>query len=676
MLFHKFISVPIGRRLPITLFILFFATSYSPAQDDYKPKLGFVEREALVMDAYPGDSTADAVVLYDFAEVKFHYDDHKGFMMTTQRWVRIKILKESALDRASISLKYINATTASKSEFISDMEGYTHNMVDNRIVTTKLDNKTIQTEKLSEDYRTQKINLPHAKKGSVIEYSYMLNSPLMARIKPSTWNFQASIPVKWSEYKIVIPHFLDYKMTMGGYLTLSINDNERVNVRMGHSKFDGPGLSYRFVLKDAPAFNKEPFITTPDDYLSKISFELQSISIPGEPIRHFSQTWDQVDETLVEAAWFGAELRKNVFPKELKEEFSKKAADSTQKMHLAYAYLRANMKWDGTAGLGYDGGIKKAFENKKGSAAQINMLLINLLRELDIPCEPVVLSTRAHGRVLEHIPSLESFNYVVVRVKIGGNEYLLDASQAFAKPGMLPEHALNSLGRVIPRKGKGYFIPLKPREFKSKLELIDAELIPDEGTLKGTYSASYGGYDALDWRETYAMEPEQVYMDAFKKRFTDWKIDNLVVSNKLEKLDAVVGVKCAFETEDENVVPGVFYFNPILAGRMNENPLKSPERIFPLDLATGFTSSFIGNYKLPEGYYLEEIPKAEIITLPEKGGRFLYQVKQTGNVIQVNSSMAVNKLMFIPEEYGALREFFERVVQKHAQPLVIKKKAN
>ncbi|MNL83774.1 hypothetical protein D3C87_2115090 [compost metagenome] len=61
--------------------------------------------------------------------------------------------------------------------------------------------------------------------------------------------------------------------------------------------------------------------------------------------------------------------------------------------------------------------------------------------------------------------------------------------------------------------------------------------------------------------------------------------------------------------------------------------------------------------------------------LPDKGGKFSYQVRQTGNVIQVNSMIQVSRTRFSPEEYGHLKEFFERVVQKHAQPLVIKKKS-
>lgn len=659
-----------------TVLILVFAnfTFHSNAQEEYKPKLGLIDRAALDMTAYPGDSTADAVILYDYGDVNFHYDDRRGITMTMKCWMRVKILKESALERASVTLPYIDQNSFANSEVIDEIKGYTYNLVDNKIVTSELDRKSIKTEKIAENYWSKKLNLPNVKKGSVFEYTYTVTSPLSVKEKPSTWSFQGSIPIKWSEYKIVIPYLLYYKITMGGYLNLDVTEREQVNVLMGHSKFDGPGMRYRFALKNAPAFNSEPFITTPSDYISKISFELESIAYPGEPIRNFSRNWDKVDDTYMQASWFGAELRKNIFPKEIREELLQKGTDSTSKMNAGYTYMQQNMKWDETGGFGSRSGLKRAFENKKGSATEINLLLTNLLRDLGLDCEPVILSTRSHGKVFEHMPSFDAFNYTVSRVKIGDKEYLLDASQAFGKPGMLPEHALSEIGRVVPKKGKGYFIDLKPRESKNTLIMMDADILPEDGILKGTYGASLGGYDALHWREEYANEPEQVYLEAFKKQYPEWKIDKVTVSNKSENLLGTVNVRVPFELEDENASPGVFYFNPMLANRMTENPLKSPERIYPLNLATGISTSYIGTYKLPEGYVIEEIPKTEIVVLPEKAGKFLYQVKQTGNIIQVNSSMTVSKLMFIPDEYHALREFFERVVQKHAQPIVIKKK--
>ncbi len=667
-------SISVRTFQTVTSVIFTFISICSLAQENYKPKLGFIERAALDMTVYPEDSTADAVVLYDFADVNFHYDERRGIMMTMKCWMRVKILKESALDRASVVLPYIDGNSYDNSEIIDDIKGYTFNMVDNKIVTSEMERKSITTEKVSGNYSMKKINLPNVKKGSVIEYSYTRTSPLTVRNEPATWTFQGPIPVKWSEYKLKIPQLLYYKMTMSGYLNLDISEKEPVNVSMGHSKFDGPGIRYRFVLKNVPAFNKEPFITTASDYISKIRFELGSIAWPGEMVQHFSHTWDQVDETFRDASWFGGELKRNVFSKELRDELLQKANDSTAKMNVAYTYIQKNMKWDESGGFGSRDGVKKAFDNKKGGATEINLLLTNLLRELGLDCDPVILSTRSHGRIFEHLPSFDAFNYTVSHVKIGNKEYLLDASQAFAKPGMLPQHALGEIGRVIPKKGKGYFVDLKPKESKNSLVMIEADILPEEGILKGSYGASLGGYDALQWREDYANETEQVYTDAFKKQYPEWKVDKVTVSNKSENLLGTVNVKCPFELEDENATPGVFYFNPMLAARMTENPLKAHERIYPLDLNTGISSSFIGTYKLPDGYVIEEAPKTEIITLPERAGKFLFQVQQTGNLIQVNSSMSVSKLMFVPDEYGALREFFERVVQKHAQPIVIKKK--
>lgn len=655
-------------------FLLFFLTFQAFAQDDFKPKLGLIDRASLEMTAYPGDSTADAVFLYDYGKVTFSYDNLKGLLMTTNIWVRVKILKESALDRASVAIPHYMGSSYKEQEWIDDLKGYTYNLENDQIVRTELEKKAIRREKTSDTRTTVKFNLPNAKKGSIIEYSYSLVSPMNVRHEPDMWAFQGSIPRKWSEYNIIIPGFLDYKMTMGGYLTLDIHKQEPENVSVGHSTYDGPGISYRFVIKDVPAFVNEPYITTASDYISKINFELASITIPGEMKKNFSQTWDNVERTLDEAAWFGGELRKSSFLKEIRDEITAKTTDPTERMNLAYKHIQNHMKWDGYSGLFSDTGIKKAYDNRKGNACDINLMLTVLLRELDLECNPFLLSTRSHGYLHQEIPMIESFNYVVAHVKIGEKTYFLDASESYTKAGMLPERALNGFGRLIPKKGAGKFLEIIPGDSQSKLEMITATVSPEEGTMKGTYSISYGGYEALDWRSEYAAGADNAVHDALKKEVPEWKIQNVSIKNKTEDLKGTVNVSCDFEAEDENASPGVLYFNPIMAGRWTKNPFKSKERIYPIDLGTGISASFIGNFTLPEGYALEEMPKAEIVVLPDKGGKFSYQVRQVGNIIQVNTMIQVSRTRFMPEEYPDLKEFFERVVQKHAQQLVIKKK--
>lgn len=654
--------------------LLLFFTFHAFAQEDFKPKLGIIDRTSLEMTAYPGDSTADAVYLYDYGKVTFSYDNLKGLLMSTDIWVRIKILKESALDRASVGISYYEGPSYKEQEWVQDLKGYTYNLENDQIVRTELEKKAIRREKSTDSQSTTKFNLANAKKGSIIEYSYTLVSPLAVRNEPTPWNFQGSIPSKWSEFNIVVPYFLDYKMTMGGYLSLHLNKQEPVNVGVGHSIYDGPGISYRFAVKDAPAFVNEPFITTAADYLSKIRFELSRVNVRGEMTKNFSQTWDNVERTLDEAKWFGGELRRSGFLKEVRDEIAAKTTDPVERMTLAYKHIQERMKWDGYSGLYSGDGIKKAYDNRKGNACDINLMLTVLLRELDIECDPVLISTRSHGYLHQEIPMIESFNYVVVHTKVGDKELFLDASESYSKPGLLPERALNGFGRLIPKKGQGRFVEIIPGDSESKLEMITASIVPEDGTVKGSYSISYGGYEALDWRSKYGAEADNVFHEDLKKEVPEWKIQNVAIKNKIEDFKGTVNVSCDFEMEDESASPGVFYFNPIMAGRWTKNPLKAKERIYPIDLGTGISASFIGNFTLPEGYALEEMPKAEIIMLPDKGGKFSYQVRQVGNVIQVNTMIQVTRTRFLPEEYPDLKEFFERVVQKHAQPLVIKKK--
>jgi hypothetical protein len=657
--------------------LLLFISLTVSAQEDFKPTFGVVDKASLEMTDFQSDSTADAICLYDYGEATFEFDAYKGFVIKMKTWVRIKILKESGLSQASVSLPYHEGSKISEKEKLDNIEGYVYNLEKNEIVTTAMDKNSVQTEKAADFYLIKKFNLPNVKKGSVIEYSYTRSTPLAVRNAPEMWAFQGPIPIKWSEYRVSIPYFLEYHITLGGYLPFHINKSQSVNMSLGSKLYDGTGTAYRLVVKDSPAFINEPFITTDADYISKVSFEPSGYKVGGIIAEQFAETWDQVDRGLRDSPWFAPETSKMSFGKEIPESLWSDKISKIEKMNIGYNHIQKVMKWDKITGLYPVPELKKAYENKKGNAVAVNMLLLGLLRKAGLECDPVMLSTRSHGRIFKDFPSLESFNYIICRVKIDSTEYLLDATQQYMRPGSIPEHALNGLGRVIPKEYQGEFLEIIPKDSRSKLEIIEAEIVPDEGSLKGRYSASLGGYQALDWREQYAQESEKTnFHDDFKREFPEWEIEQLTVSNKSEKLDLPVSLKCEFETDIETASPGLFYFNPMLVGKMEDNPLKSSQRIYPLDFTTSIATSFLGKYTLPDGYIIEEMPKSEVISLPGSAAKFLYQVKQDGNVIQVSSKVTINKIKFLPKEYADLREFFDRIVKKHSQPLIIKKKDN
>jgi hypothetical protein len=80
------------------------------------------------------------------------------------------------------------------------------------------------------------------------------------------------------------------------------------------------------------------------------------------------------------------------------------------------------------------------------------------------------------------------------------------------------------------------------------------------------------------------------------------------------------------------------------------------------------------NIIIPDGYLVDEIPQPKVTALPESKGKFSYHVSQTGNRLTVVSNIQINERMFMQDEYPGLREFYNRIVAKQAEQIVLKKK--
>jgi hypothetical protein len=117
------------------------------------------------------------------------------------------------------------------------------------------------------------------------------------------------------------------------------------------------------------------------------------------------------------------------------------------------------------------------------------------------------------------------------------------------------------------------------------------------------------------------------------------------------------------------------YFNPVMYNPQKENPFKNPDRKFPVDFGSLIEETFIATYTLPQGYVAEEMPKSAKVSLPDDGGRFTYivGVSEEGK-ISISSKISLKKTMYFAEEYEALRKFYDQIVQKHAEQIVLKKK--
>lgn len=638
-------------------------------------KFGKVPLADVQMTIYPLDSSAEAVILYDHADIFFTMQDSPSgyyFKMTKDYHIRLKILKKSGLSQATREITFVKRGSMDKTEAILNIEGSTFNIENGSLIEDKLDKKMIFEEKIMNDYYRKKITFPNVKEGSVIEFKYRVETPFGVSIQPDTWYFQGNTPIAWSDYQIVIPSHFYYKITMGGYLPLFLNDQKEVNVDMGHTRYNTNGISYHFIVKDAPAFRNEPFITTPFDYLSKIDFELANYRLPTGEARDFVMDWENVDRTLLGYESFGGQLRKeSVVKDELVAVQSGGATD--EKAKAIYNYVKNTYKWDENERFYSADGIKKAVTNKKGNSADINFVLLNLLAEVGYTVSPVILSTRTHGRISEQFPLIDRFNYTIVALEKEDNIVLLDATDPNIPFGILPRRCLNGIGRLVKKGGGSKFIPLNAQAKYVLIEEVNARVNADLGGIEGTYMMKLTGYAAYDFQEINKNKDEKKIAAEIQSKNSEWELSEFKFENKLDP-DLASAISYQFVPADVTPNPGMIYIEPMLGAKISENPFKANERIYPVDFGWTTTQSYLGKITIPTNYVIESKPADLVLLLPKKGGRFIYSVKydDVENALIISSALSLAKTIYTAEDYHYLKEFYDRIVQKHTEQIVLK----
>ena len=647
-------------------------------------KFGSVAIEEVKMTTYARDSSAEAVILADFGESSLQYSSSDGFVLNFQRTTRIKILTKDGLNWGDFTIPLYHS--GSNDEKLTGLKGMTYNLEGGKVVESKLKNDAIFKEKIDTNRDLVKITLPNVKVGSVIEITYKVTSDFLFNFQD--WEFQSTIPTVWSEYRTSIPEYFNYDKYTQGYIaatiheattapgSITITSSERTGnyiskTEFSHDKIDFTENRLRLVYKDVPAFKEEPFITTYKDYISKINYELAFIQYPNQPVKPIMGSWEELNNRFDQDEDFGGAVRGNNFLKKTVEEITSGMTAPEQKVTAIHAYVRNNFAWDGTTRRDADTPLRKVFDEKKGSSGEINLLLASMLEKASIDVLPVLLSTRDHGFVRETIPISSQFNYVICRAKMGDKVILLDATDKLLPVGTLPIRVLNGNGLVIAKEGHSW-VSLQPAG-RSRF-VTNAEFVLSDDELKGKIKFEHTGYRALAQRKKYLGKGEADYLKALQEEYS-MEVAKSEFANIKELQDPFKESHDVVIHDQVTASGDMLYFNPLLTLRIEENPFKSETRMYPVNYGSGFENLVISKFTLPEGYAVEEMPQNKVLTLPGNAGRFTYSLTQFGNSIQVLSNLQISRSLFVQgEDYLKLREFYNQVVVKHAEQVVLKKK--
>jgi hypothetical protein len=342
-------------------------------------------------------------------------------------------------------------------------------------------------------------------------------------------------------------------------------------------------------------------------------------------------------------------------------------------MNDIFSFMKKKMKWNQITTKYANTNLRSAYKNGTGNSADINLNLLMMLREAGFESYPVVLSTTSHGLIFPVHPSISSFNYVVAMVKLDGKYYLLDATDPYTAPNILPERCLNGKGRIIDEKVNDWISLLQGNSaaYQSKCNLT----LNDNLTLKGDFNNEYFDFAAEEKRNEVAKysEPDK-YFESLNKNLDGAELSNSEVIN-LDSLGKSFTLKGEIALKDRLTVAGdMIYFSPIVFHRIDENPFKLEKREYPVEFSSPISGMKTVQITLPENYKVEELPKPVAYVLPDKSARFTFSAIQYGNIITFTSIFQIQKDLYLPGEYANLKEFYNMAVNKEQEQVILKKK--
>lgn len=637
-------------------------------------KFGRIMSSDFTQKVFTLDSTALAVVLYDYGSTYFTYDENTGIRINTDYYTKKRILSTEASDLGVLDIVYYNPNYKS-GQSLYDFKGKTYWLENGIVKSSEVTSKDIFDTKLQNSLNNRKITFPNVTGDCIIEYTYTISTPLSAQDKPSSWYFQGSYPVLYSEYNIRFPHFLDYNVLMTGYLVLDERKVENRNVSLGHSQLDGTGSYHRYVVKNIPKFKEEAHISNRENFIGKINFELIRTRIPGSNPQDYSTTWGAINSTLIESEFFGrAILRKTNFLKDHVSKF-KGIPDNREKLKAVHAAMNGAFEIDHNQwSVFIKNEQKKVLDNKKGTPNQINGLFISMLRELDFDVNPVILSRRSNGAINRTFPMLDSFDYIIAKVNLGEETLLIDITDKSIPMGVLPFDCLSFTGFEV-KQGGGDFVDILPKSKYWTTVNYTTEIDLKNKKTTGKVDRNYIGYSGISVRNDHQSKGKDFTTD-FQKTLSTYGIENLEIKN-LEDNMQPVSVKYSFSHEEEDFDdPEFIYFNPMMSEQLDKNPFTVEERLYPVDFGFGYEDVFSNTIKIPAGYEVESVPKSEGFALPDKSASYTYRVavNKEKEEIVILAKHSIKNPIYYADEYQHLKELFGYMVKKSNEQIVFKKK--
>lgn len=595
------------------------------------------------------DSTANAAVLYSERNSFIEYTTEFGFEVIDQYKIRIKIYNNEGLVWANHKINFFT-NIRGQQEVIVSLKAATYNQLNDKIVKTKLEKKHIYKTKITKFHRTISFTMPNVYPGSVIEYKYTKRSPFFGNIDDII--IQRNIPVKHTKTLFKISNKITYNFISRGSLKIPIIHN-------GHTT--------SMLMTDVPALKEEGFVGNISNYQLGVRLELVSTQINNLLRKNYTGSWTSIAKDIYKSKYFGGQLTKKTFFKDKLKILKDNSISEKDLANKIFKFIKNKITWNNVNSYFSYTGIEKSFKEGVGNTADINLALLAMLNEAGLEAYPVLISTVSHGIPL--FPSKDGFNYVIVAYKTNNEILLMDATDKKTRVGVLPERDLNVRGWLIYPDATSEWINL----FPSKYSIIktNTDVIINDSRVNANMVRSRSNNFALKYRKEVEAKNLEEIASWIEEKNSDVNVVKIRVNN-INLPDRDITEYIRFDTQSYHEVIGrELYFSPLLFMQLSENPFKSEKRNHPIFYNFPRIHHDIVTLIIPTNYSIKSLPKPLKIEIRNNKGNYQYTITQNGNLIKIESKMAINLPVFPKEDYLELKSFYKQILVKQAEKIVL-----
>ena len=609
------------------------------------------------MKSSPVDPGAGAVVLFKRGQIEILEKQSLFWTTRIQRYVRIKVFKESGRGAANV------AVDAPKYLRVSKVEGRTI-LPSGQIVP--LDTSQVfrgialRSGKHFAVMQTS-FTLPSVEPGAIIEYQV---EEVEDWFFPEPWIFDTEeLGTLESSLRVVVGP----RLGMNQFpleTTLS-----KISISRNHTLL---GEQFDFSVQNLRPIVREPFALPVRDQATMVLFTPSELAFSNQVFPIITK-WDDVAKELSEEM-----TKMNQNDKEAKnkaKEIAEKLPEGRARAEAIYKYLQHNVASSNLAGVYLGRSADEIVSGKRGDPDQINALFVTMLKEVKVDADLVLVAAQNWQTLARPFPNRSQFSRAITRVNLKETTVFADPADGAAPFGELPWYERGVVGLAV-KGSRVQEAPIPSGTPEDNLSVTKLSFKVDrDWNFEGEAELDLKGAEAIDYRGDLMDEDparvEQRLTDYLGFGHADATVSQITHPDLKDSSQPFVLKAHLRESLVDESGPGELLLNPWLEDEYSSPIFKATERHSAVRFHNPEKRVSTSTWQLTPEIKVEQLPKD--VSIENDLGSFAHACTQSGSIVTCTRTFVLKKMAIQDtKEYIGARKFFDDIAKEDKEVIVLR----